>query len=122
MNIDGINTGYVLDHIKAGKGFELYHLLGLDKADCTVAIIQRANSEKYGMKDIIKIDADIPIDYDLIRWKEAYLRSSGSSIRTRAATDACTVTRCIVRTKNEILIYTADIHTCHISWQDHGVL
>ena len=33
MNIDGINTGYVLDHIKAGKGFELYHLLGLDKAD-----------------------------------------------------------------------------------------
>ena len=66
MNIDGINTGYVLDHIKAGKGFELYHLLGLDKVDCTVAIIQRASSEKYGAKDIIKIDADIPIDYDLI--------------------------------------------------------
>ena len=66
MNIDGINTGYVLDHIKAGKGFELYHLLGLDKADCTVAIIQRASSAKYGAKDIIKIDADIPIDYDLI--------------------------------------------------------
>ena len=66
MNIDGINTGYVLDHIRAGKGFELYHLLGLDKADCTVAIIQRASSAKYGMKDIIKIDADIPIDYDLI--------------------------------------------------------
>ena len=66
MNIDGINTGYVLHHIKAGKGFELYHLLGLDKADCTVAIIQRASSAKYGMKDIIKIDADIPIDYDLI--------------------------------------------------------
>ena len=62
MNIDGINTGYVLDHIKAGKGFELYHLLGLDKADCTVAIIQRASSGKYGAKDIIKIDADIPID------------------------------------------------------------
>ena len=56
----------MLDHIKAGKGFELYHLLGLDKADCTVAIIQRASSAKYGMKDIIKIDADIPIDYDLI--------------------------------------------------------
>ena len=51
MNIDGINTGYVLDHIKAGKGFELYHLLGLDKVDCTVAIIQRATSEKYGSKE-----------------------------------------------------------------------
>ena len=66
MNIDGINTGYVLDHIKAGKGFELYHLLNLDKVDCTVAIIQRASSGKYGQKDIIKIDGDIPIDYDLI--------------------------------------------------------
>ena len=66
MNIDGINTGYVLDHIKAGKGFELYHLLGLDKADCTVAIIQRASSEKYGAKDIIKIDADIPVSIDVI--------------------------------------------------------
>lgn len=66
MNIDGINTGYVLDHIKAGKGIEVYHLLNLDKEDCTVAIIQRASSEKYGLKDIIKIDADIPIDFDLI--------------------------------------------------------
>ena len=66
MIIDGINTGYVLDHIKAGKGFELYNLLGLDKVDCTVAIIQRASSAKYGAKDIIKIDADIPIDFDLI--------------------------------------------------------
>ena len=66
MNIDGINTGYVLDHIKAGKGIEVYNLLNLDKEDCTCAIIQRAASEKYGQKDIIKIDADIPLDYDLI--------------------------------------------------------
>ena len=66
MNIDGINTGYVLDHIKAGKGFELYHLLGLDKADCTVAIIQRASSAKYGAKDIIKIDGDVDIDLDIL--------------------------------------------------------
>ena len=77
MNIDGINTGYVLDHIKAGKGFELYHLLGLDKADCTVAIIQRASSEKYGAKDIIKIDADIPIDYDLIGYIRDRLNDAG---------------------------------------------
>lgn len=66
MNIDGINTGYVLDHIKAGKGIEVYNLLNLDKEDCTCAIIQRAVSDKYGQKDIIKIDADIPLDYDLI--------------------------------------------------------
>lgn len=62
MNIDGVNTGYVIDHIKAGTGLEIYNFLKLDKADCTVAIIQRVESTKYGFKDIIKIDGDIPID------------------------------------------------------------
>ena len=34
MNIDGINTGYVLDHIKAGKGMQIYNFLGLENLDC----------------------------------------------------------------------------------------
>ena len=45
---------------------EIYNKLKLDKADCTVAIIQRANSTKYGKKDIIKIDGDIDIDLDIL--------------------------------------------------------
>lgn len=70
MNIDGVNTGYVLDHIKAGKGLEIYNFLKLDKADCTVAIIQRASSTKYGQKDIIKIDGDIPIDCNTLGYMD----------------------------------------------------
>ena len=66
MNLDGVNTGIVLDHIQAGKGWDIYNLLGLDKVDCTVAIIQRVNSTKYGKKDIIKIDGDIDIDLDIL--------------------------------------------------------
>ena len=66
MNIDGVKNGIVLDHIKAGKSMMAYKLLGLDKVKSCVAIIQNADSSKYGKKDIIKIDADIPIDYDLI--------------------------------------------------------
>ena len=66
MNIDGVRTGIVLDHIQAGKGWEIYNLLGLDKVDCTVAIIQRVQSEKYGKKDIIKIDGDVDIDLDIL--------------------------------------------------------
>ncbi|MBQ6583188.1 MAG: aspartate carbamoyltransferase regulatory subunit [Mogibacterium sp.] len=66
MNIDGVRTGTVLDHIQAGKGWEIYNLLKLDEVDCTVAIIQRANSTKYGKKDIIKIDGDIDIDLDIL--------------------------------------------------------
>ena len=66
MNLDGVSTGIVLDHIQAGKGWEIYNLLGLDKVDCTVAIIQRVSSTKYGKKDIIKIDGDIDIDLDVL--------------------------------------------------------
>ena len=66
MNIDAISNGIVIDHITAGKGMKLYELLGLEKLDCSVAIIKNAYSEKMGKKDIIKIDADIPISFDVI--------------------------------------------------------
>lgn len=66
MNIDGVNTGVVLDHIKAGKSMQIYELLGLGKLDCCVAIIQNADSEKYGKKDIIKVDGDINLDFDIL--------------------------------------------------------
>lgn len=66
MNIDGVKTGIVLDHIQAGKSMEIYELLGLDKIDNCVAIIQNATSEKYGKKDIIKIDQLIDLDFDIL--------------------------------------------------------
>ena len=66
MNIDSIRNGVVIDHITAGRGMKLYDLLGLDKLDCSVAIIKNVNSGKMGKKDIIKIDADIPVNLDVI--------------------------------------------------------
>lgn len=66
MNVDSIINGFVIDHINAGKGMRIYELLGLDNVDCSVAIIKNVNSKKHGKKDIIKIDADIPIDFDVI--------------------------------------------------------
>ena len=66
MNIDGVRTGVVLDHIKAGKSMMVYELLGLDKVSNCVAIIQNADSSKYGKKDIIKIDEAIDLDYDVL--------------------------------------------------------
>ena len=62
MNIDSIENGIVIDHIKAGSGMKLYELLGLANLDCSVAIIKNVHSGKMGKKDIIKIDADIPVD------------------------------------------------------------
>ena len=66
MNIDAIQNGIVIDHITAGRGMKLYELLGLEKLDCSVAIIKNVQSQKLGKKDIIKIDADIPVNFDVI--------------------------------------------------------
>ena len=66
MNIDSINNGIVIDHISAGNGMELYHLLKLDEIDCSIAIIKNVSSEKTGKNDIIKIDADINLDMDIL--------------------------------------------------------
>lgn len=66
MNIDSISNGIVIDHITAGKGMELYRLLNLDKLDCSVAIIKNVKSLKMGKKDIIKIDAVIDVNIDII--------------------------------------------------------
>ncbi|MBO4327504.1 MAG: aspartate carbamoyltransferase regulatory subunit [Clostridia bacterium] len=66
MNIDSIQNGIVIDHITAGQGMKLYELLGLDELDVSVALIKNVVSRKMGRKDIIKIDADIPVNIDII--------------------------------------------------------
>ena len=66
MNIDPIRDGIVIDHITAGRGMELYRLLGLDSAECTVALIKNVTSRKMGKKDIIKIDSDFDINMDIL--------------------------------------------------------
>lgn len=66
MNIDSINNGVVIDHITAGRGMRIYELLGLDKLTVPVAIIKNVSSGKMGKKDLIKVDADIPINLDVI--------------------------------------------------------
>ena len=66
MKIDSIKNGIVIDHITAGKGTKIYKLLGLDNLECPVAFIKNVPSRKMGKKDIIKIDADIEIDTDIL--------------------------------------------------------
>ena len=66
MNIDSIKNGIVIDHITAGKGMEIYRLLGLDSLDCSVALIKNVASRKMGKKDIIKIDSDFDVDTDIL--------------------------------------------------------
>ena len=66
MIIDAISNGIVIDHITAGKAMYLYNILGLDKLDCSVALLKNVVSGKLGRKDIIKIDRVLDLDWDVI--------------------------------------------------------
>ncbi len=114
MNIDSIENGYVIDHITAGRGMRLYELLGLDSLDCSVAIIKNVNSKKSGKKDIIKIDADIPINLEIIGYvdrgatvniiKNGVLAEKMSIPMPEKLTNIikCKNPRCITTTEQEI--------------------
>ena len=67
MNIDStVRTGIVIDHIAAGRGMQLYELLGLENEEGSVAIIKNVCSAKMGKKDIIKIDTERELNLDII--------------------------------------------------------
>ena len=69
MKIDSIVNGIVIDHIGAGRAMLLYKLLKLDQLqDHSVAMIMNVQSRKMGRKDIIKVDADIDLDLDVIAY------------------------------------------------------
>ena len=66
MRIDGVENGVVIDHIPAGRGMELYRYLKLDDVTCEVALIKNVPSQKRGKKDILKINENIELDFDLL--------------------------------------------------------
>ena len=66
LNIDTIKNGLVIDHIKSGFGPQIFHYLGLDRANFSCALIMNVPSKKSGTKDIIKIDNIISIDYSVL--------------------------------------------------------
>ena len=113
MNIDSIQNGIVIDHISAGRGMRLYELLGLDSLDVSVAIIKNVTSHKMGKKDIIKIDAEIPINFDVIGYVDPGATVNiirGGSVEKRTIDMPQTLTnvikcknpRCITFTEQEL--------------------
>ena len=67
LNVGAISEGFVLDHIKAGMAFQIYHDMHLDELNCGVAIITNARSGKMGRKDILKVECNIDtVDLDIL--------------------------------------------------------
>lgn len=117
MNIDSIRNGMVIDHISAGYGMKLYHLLGLDEQDVSVAIIKNVSSRKLGKKDIIKIDADIPVNLDVIGYVDpgatVNIIKNGELVEKKTMalpSELCNVLRC----KNPRCITSTEQELPHI--------
>jgi len=114
MKIDEIKNGIVIDHIPAGRGMRLFELLSLDSLDCPIAIIKNAPSKKMGKKDIIKIDADIPVNFDIVGYvapsvtiniiKDSAICEKKSVSLPESLTNVikCKNPRCITTTEQEL--------------------
>ena len=115
MIIGSIKNGMVIDHITAGRSTELYELLGLEKAECEVALIRNAVSEKMGRKDNIKIDENIELDTDVLGYVDPGVTVSiirdGKTVDKRKMTLPlelegvlrCRNPRCICSTEQELV-------------------
>ena len=103
MTIDSIKNGIVIDHIAAGKAMELYQILGLDKLDCSVEILKNVVSGKLGKKDIIKIDRNLDLDWDIIGYVDPNITvniiKDGRQVEKRQLKLPETI-RCVIHCKN----------------------
>lgn len=125
MNVDPIRDGIVIDHITAGRGMEIFKLLGLDTLDCSVALIKNVSSKKMGKKDIIKIDSDFNIDTDILGYVDPFVTVNviRDGVRTEKRTIElpkrlvnvleCKNPRCITSVEQElpqIFVLTDKVH------------
>lgn len=67
LNVESIQNGVVIDHITAGRGMEIYRLLHLENSNQPVALLQSVRSQKYGRKDLIKIEGtELPARLEIL--------------------------------------------------------
>ena len=117
MNIDSIKNGIVIDHITAGRGMDLYRLLGLDEADCPVAIIKNAASREMGKKDSIKSDADLYLDVAILGYVDPGVTvnviKNGELVEKKQIALPERLTN-VIRCKNPRCITTTEQELAHI--------
>ena len=117
MNIGHIENGIVLDHITPGNGMNIYNVLNLGKLDCTVALIKNADSPKMGKKDIIKIDADIPVNFDVIGYVDPGITvniiKNGVIVEKKTIGLPATLTN-VIKCKNPRCITTVEQELDHV--------
>ncbi len=116
MIIGQIKDGIVLDHITAGRGMDIYRILGLGELDCTVAMIKNADSDKMGKKDIIKVGKVIDLDFDVLGYIDPGITVNiieNGKLAKRERLTLPTVVRDIIRCKNPRCITSTEQELRH---------
>ncbi len=115
--IDSIENGIVIDHIQVGNGMKIYNLLKLDAAECTVVLIRNARSERYGRKDVIKIEGDIQLNLDLLGYVDHHVTvcfiKGGEIVEKKKLTLPKRLTN-VIRCKNPRCICTIEEGIDHV--------
>lgn len=62
MEVNSIERGIVIDHIRAGNGMKILKYLNIDIVNNMIALIMNAESKKHERKDIIKIEGLTDVD------------------------------------------------------------
>jgi aspartate carbamoyltransferase regulatory subunit len=62
INVDSLEEGIVIDHIRQGHGYKIFSQLGLDETNAVVLLLRNVPSVKMGKKDLIKIETDLEPD------------------------------------------------------------
>lgn len=66
INVSKLMEGIVIDHIRAGQGYKMFQQLGLDKLKDVVVLMRNVDSRKLGKKDLIKIETNLDLDFDVL--------------------------------------------------------
>lgn len=95
----------------------VYNLLGLDALDCPAAIIKNVTSGKMGKKDIIKVDADIELNLDILGYVDPgitvnYIKDS--KLVEKKSIDLPESLVNVVRCKNPRCITTTEQELDHV--------
>jgi len=115
--LNKIQNGIVMDHIKAGLGIKLYDYLGFKDAPFTVALITNAASGKLGLKDIIKIENIVDIDYTALGLIDDNITVSiikNGEIASKAKLSLPQRVQDVIRCKNPRCITSIEKHIPHI--------
>ncbi|MEL7602940.1 MAG: aspartate carbamoyltransferase regulatory subunit [Bacillota bacterium] len=66
INVSKLKKGIVIDHIRAGHGYKIFQQLGLDQLEDVVVLMRNVQSTKMGRKDLIKIETDLELNFDVL--------------------------------------------------------